>query len=651
MLLKRGSKGSDVKNLQEKLIALGYSVGSYGADGDFGKGTYDAVVKFQGDKGLDKDGIVGDGTWNALNNALSASNGLLKVGSKGESVKELQRLLISKGYNLGSAGADGDFGQGTYEAVMKFQGDNGLDQDGIVGQMTWNALRNSSKVSSNGELLRLGSKGERVRQLQQLLISKGYSLGQYGADGDFGQGTYNAVIKFQGDNGLIQDGIVGPATLEALNNSSTTNNYGDLLKIGSKGERVRELQSLLISKGYNLGEYGADGSFGQATYDAVVKFQGDHGLSQDGIVGPATWNALNNSSNWDTSVKGGSSVSKFIEVAKEELSKGFKERILSSGEGDNINPYGEWYGLNGEPWCAMFVSWCANKAGILGDVVPRYCLCSDGVSWYRARGRYRKKGTYEPVPGDVIFYATVSGFYRHTGIVIDYDSTTKMVTTIEGNLSQKVAKATLYLNGNNDIDGFGINGGPVTSIPSKESIYKQQSARSFAAMLGIEIMSELRVPVFSPVKNLEMYFAFSMSKQLGNSQGKIGIKNGKIDNIAFSGALGSAEVDFFKAKISSVSHILAKLGDAQLNFKINSISNRHFDIVLEAETTIINNIKAYQSLNLIFHKDSDDDDDSKLDLDAIKQGAIVAGVLIVAAVIISTAPELAPIFFAKLATS
>ncbi len=38
---------------------------------------------------------------------------------------------------------------------------------------------------------------------------------------------------------------------------------------------------------------------------------------------------------------------KFIEVAKLELQKGFKEHILPSGKGDNINPYGEWYGMNG----------------------------------------------------------------------------------------------------------------------------------------------------------------------------------------------------------------------------------------------------------------------------------------------------------------
>ncbi len=45
----------------------------------------------------------------------------------------------------------------------------------------------------------------------------------------------------------------------------------------------------------------------------------------------------------------------------------------------------------GQPWCAMFVSWCANKAGVLGSIVPRYASCEAGADWYRNRGRYRSR--------------------------------------------------------------------------------------------------------------------------------------------------------------------------------------------------------------------------------------------------------------------
>lgn len=45
----------------------------------------------------------------------------------------------------------------------------------------------------------------------------GYSCGSSGADGIFGQGTYNAVCKFQKANGLSVDGIIGPATRAKIN--------------------------------------------------------------------------------------------------------------------------------------------------------------------------------------------------------------------------------------------------------------------------------------------------------------------------------------------------------------------------------------------------------------------------------------------------
>ena len=63
-----------------------------------------------------------------------------RFDSKGEQVKNLQRLLIAKGYTLKKYGADGDFGNETETAVKAFQKDNNLTVDGIVGQNTWNKL-------------------------------------------------------------------------------------------------------------------------------------------------------------------------------------------------------------------------------------------------------------------------------------------------------------------------------------------------------------------------------------------------------------------------------------------------------------------------------------------------------------------------------
>ena len=65
-----------------------------------------------------------------------------------------------------------------------------------------------------------------------------------------------------------------------------------LLKKGKKGEDVRMVQQALINLGYDLGKWGADGIFGSKTRKAVRKFQKDHGLKVDGIVGKQTATAL-----------------------------------------------------------------------------------------------------------------------------------------------------------------------------------------------------------------------------------------------------------------------------------------------------------------------------------------------------------------------
>ena len=65
-------------------------------------------------------------------------------------------------------------------------------------------------------LLKVGSRGEVVRAAQFLLNGRGASVGKYGADGDFGQGTRAAVLAFQRRNGLEVDGEIGGQTWAAL---------------------------------------------------------------------------------------------------------------------------------------------------------------------------------------------------------------------------------------------------------------------------------------------------------------------------------------------------------------------------------------------------------------------------------------------------
>ena len=144
---------------------------------------------------------------------------LLKLGSQGSNVQELQNLLTNKGYNVG--GIDGWFGQKTLDAVKIFQADNHLDVDGIVFTQTWNKLLDNSQpiqqISIPSSILWKGNKYNNYNDtilLQKTLNAKGYNLQ---VDGDFGQLTKNAVIDFQSKHQpLIIDGIIGQKSWNAL---------------------------------------------------------------------------------------------------------------------------------------------------------------------------------------------------------------------------------------------------------------------------------------------------------------------------------------------------------------------------------------------------------------------------------------------------
>ena len=90
----------------------------------------------------------------------------------------------------------------------------------------------------------------------------------------------------------------------------------------------------------------------------------------------------------------------------------------------NKTKYGKWYGLDGQPWCMMFVQWCFDHAG--SPLPYRTASCSALERWYRANRPDAVHTT--PEPGDVAIYD-----FGHTGIVESAAGTT--ITAIEGNTS------------------------------------------------------------------------------------------------------------------------------------------------------------------------------------------------------------------------
>lgn len=131
---------------------------------------------------------------------------VLKEGSTGDAVKELQQLL--KKYNTYTGAIDGAFGSVTKKGVIAFQHRVFIKEDGIVADNTWRALFKGAPVDM--PILKKGSKGDLVKTVQNLLkSSKDYN----GAiDGEFGSKLERAVKELQERTELPDDGIVEDRT-------------------------------------------------------------------------------------------------------------------------------------------------------------------------------------------------------------------------------------------------------------------------------------------------------------------------------------------------------------------------------------------------------------------------------------------------------
>jgi len=153
-----------------------------------------------------------------------------------------------------------------------------------------------------------------------------------------------------------------------------------------------------------------------------------------------------------------SDIRRMIDAALSQV--GYQERNRDGSVGNgNMTQFGAWYGMNGQPWCAMFVSWAADQAGILHDIVPRHASTSQGVAAYQERGLYASRGSgYQPREGDAIYFQGPNGQVRHVGIVVAFDPNTQRVYTVEGNTNNAVRIRHYDLN-SQVIHGFGRNGG------------------------------------------------------------------------------------------------------------------------------------------------------------------------------------------------
>lgn len=217
-----------VSHLQEELNHLGYHSGH--VDGVWGAETADALKAFQADRGLDETGHYDARTAAALQEAAGDADAF--------TVEALQQKLGDLGYYDGLV--DGDYGEGTEEAVRAFQSDNGLEKTGSMTHETVTTLverhdveveqQHIAAAKANGiggvehlpdgstpasnDWLKQGSSGQSVVDLKGRLAALGYRPGEAGDR--FDAATTSATLAFQEAEGLERDGIVGPEVEQHL---------------------------------------------------------------------------------------------------------------------------------------------------------------------------------------------------------------------------------------------------------------------------------------------------------------------------------------------------------------------------------------------------------------------------------------------------
>lgn len=351
--VKMNDSGQTVTDLQQRLTDLGYYNGEI--TGFYGSMTQEAVMRFQQDMGLAADGVVGSATVTALYSpsgssaqAPSTPRSLVRRGDSGSQISELQKRLTELGYY--NASISGTFDQITEDAVTRFQRDNGLPADGIVGAATETALRqpagqsfqtpnpassptvfnsptSSASNPTGSSLLRLGSTGASVSELQTRLTTLG--LYQDAITGNYDAQTQAAVVALQRSRGLVPDGIAGPQVTAALGLSSlpggnstsgsSTQSWQEIQQARIEAQQARtlaeeakreaeqarleaeqsrlvltqnlqegrysvaELQRYLRSNGYDPGNI--NGSLTPETRSAIIEAQQRYGLSDTDLFG------------------------------------------------------------------------------------------------------------------------------------------------------------------------------------------------------------------------------------------------------------------------------------------------------------------------------------------------------------------------------
>ena len=184
------------------------------------------------------------------------------VGDRGEAVADIRRRLRLAGFQV----EDGeDFNSATQKAVGQFQLVEGLPENGTVDRPTWSALIEATRSLGDRPLyLRQPMlRGQDVVDLQHMLGKLGFDAGR--ADGFFGSQTADAVMRFQQNTALNDDGICGPATLKTLSQVVTRSGEESVAVLRER-EKLRQIPPTVAGRRIVIGETGGLGALTEAVF-------------------------------------------------------------------------------------------------------------------------------------------------------------------------------------------------------------------------------------------------------------------------------------------------------------------------------------------------------------------------------------------------
>lgn len=240
--------------------------------------------------------------------------------------------------------------------------------------------------------------------------------------------------------------------------SSATEPHTSAIRKGDAGALVRELQTVLDDLGYATA---ATGIFDLQTEKAVKAFQSNHldkhqqPLTVDGVVGPLTWWALRNPRAQVTEGPIDYSTLPPEEpgqsgLGRKALAYAINELKAGAGEvgGNNRGPWVKKYlepgrGVEGNSWCAAFVSWCYLQAvdGHMHQMPFTYSIgARDIYNQMRNKGwSFDNLGARQPTPGDIVCWwrESPSSWKGHIGLV--HHCKDGFLYTVEGNRAANVA--------------------------------------------------------------------------------------------------------------------------------------------------------------------------------------------------------------------